>query len=134
MPIDETPFDALEEITLDDKPIITEAQLAEQRANLLVVEAERAAREQVQREERERHAAEHQANVEAQEKEREARGVLAALERARQDVERWRFFREHSTTIIEDGLPLNRWVMQQHVQVSYGGIGGAIDRARSLIQ
>lgn len=117
-----------------DKPVITEEQLAEQRVNLAALEKDRAAREQVRSEERARHFAEHLANVEAQEKEREAREVLAALERARQDVERWRFFRTHSTTIIEDGLPLNRWVMQQHVQMSYGGLDGAIDRARSLIQ
>lgn len=125
MSIDETPEAA---------PVITEEQLAEQRENMRAVEAERAAREQVQRAERERHAAEHRANVGAQEKEREAREVLAAQERERQDVARWRFFRTHATTIIEDGLPLSRWIMQQHVQMSYGGLDGAVDRARSLVQ
>ena len=121
-------------MTTETAPIITEEQLAEQRENLRAVEVERVAREQVQRAERDRHITEHHANVETLEKEREAREVLAALERDRQDIARWRFFRVNLTTVIEDGLPLHRWIMRQDVQMSYGGIDGAIDRARSLIQ
>lgn len=118
----------------DTIPDITEEQLAEQRVNLVVVENERAAREVASREAREANATLERVNQRALEIEREARETLAAQERERKDMVRWRFFRAHWNTVIEDGLPLHRWIVRQDVQLSYGGLDGAMDKAMSVIR
>lgn len=113
---------------------ITEEQLAEQRVNLQVVEAERTARAVVQAQEHDRHLYEQRVNQRAIEIEREARRALEQEAREKLDLARWRFFRAHWNTVIDEGLPLHRWIVKQDVQLTYGGLDGAIDKARSVIQ
>lgn len=118
----------------ENVPVITEAQLAEQRVNLQAAEAQRDARATVGALERDRHLYEQRVNQRALEIEREAKRALEREAREKQEGARWRFFRAHHNVIIDEGLPLHRWIMRQDVQMSYGGLDGALDKAMSLIQ